>query len=520
VLLNGVPVTINSWSDTSISITLPSGATSGPLAVAVAPSMNSSNPVTFTVAAANYALSASPSNLSVVQGASGTSTITVTPQNGFNGGVSLSASGLPSGVTASFNPNPATATSTLTLTASSTATTGTATVTVTGTSGSLTNAATITLTVTAPNYTLSAAPSSLSVVQGASGTSTITVAPQNGFSGSVSLSASGLPSGVTASFSPNPATTTSTLTLTANSTATTGTVPVTLTGTSGGLTNTTTVTVSVISVPLLTVWQQQDIGQVGQPGSATYASGTFTLKGSGLYIFSTADSGHLVYQPLSGDGTIVARVVSLQGGGSYQEAGVLMRETLNPDSKNVYMAWGAGRPYLAWRSSTAGSTSLQTMSNGSLPSWVKLVRSASTFTGYASSDGVNWVLASSQTVSMNTNIYVALATSAEANNTALGTATLDNVSLSTSGAPAPIISSVSSTTGSIGSQIVITGSGFGASQGNSVVLLNGVPVTINSWSDTSISITIPSGATSGPLAVAVAPSMNSSNPVTFTVTAH
>src|SRR5207237_2476190 len=75
-------------------------------------------------------------------------------------------------------------------------------------------------TVTAqPNYTVSASPSSLTITQGGSGTSTITLTPRNGFSGSVSLSASGLPSGVTASFSPNPATTTSTLTLTASSTA-------------------------------------------------------------------------------------------------------------------------------------------------------------------------------------------------------------------------------------------------------------------------------------------------------------
>jgi hypothetical protein len=306
------------------------------------------------------------------------------------------------------------------------------------------------------------------------------------------------------------------ITITIPSGATSGPLAVSV---APSMNNSNPVVFTVTANPLPAGWLDRDIGQVGQTGSASYAGGTFTLKGSGQYIFFNADSGHLVYQSLAGDGTIVARVVSMQGGGFYQEAGVLMRETLNTDSKNVYMAWGAGRPYLAWRSSTGGSTSAQTLSNGPLPSWVKLVRSGSTFTGYASSDGVNWVPVSSQAVSMNTNVYVALATSAEANNTALGTATLDNVSLSTSGAPAPAISSVSSTTGPIGSQVVITGMGFGALQGNSVVLLNGVLVTINSWSDISITITIPSGATSGPLAVSVAPSMNNSNPVTFTVTA-
>jgi glucosylceramidase len=96
-----------------------------------------------------FSLSASPSSLSVAQGASGTSTITATPQNGFTGTVALSASGLPSGVTATFNPPSTTGNSSLTLAASSGATTGTATVTITGSSGSLTTTTTLSLTVTA-----------------------------------------------------------------------------------------------------------------------------------------------------------------------------------------------------------------------------------------------------------------------------------------------------------------------------------------------------------------------------------
>src|SRR5207344_2074605 len=91
----------------------------------------------------------SPSSVVIAQGASGTSSINITPQNGFNGNVSLSATGLPSGVTASFNPDSTAAASTLTLTASSAAATGTVTVTITGTSGSLSNAITISLTVNA-----------------------------------------------------------------------------------------------------------------------------------------------------------------------------------------------------------------------------------------------------------------------------------------------------------------------------------------------------------------------------------
>jgi subtilase family serine protease len=199
-------------------------------------------------ATASFTLSDSPSSLSVTQGSSGTSTITVTDVNGFTGSVTLAASGLPSGVTAAFGTNPTTGTSVLTLTASSTATTGAATVTITGTSGSLTATTTLALTVTAtatPSFTLAASPASLSVTQGSSGTSTITVTDKNGFTGSVTLAASGLPSGVTAAFGTNPTTGTSVLTLTASATATTGTATVTITGTSGSLTATTTVALTV-----------------------------------------------------------------------------------------------------------------------------------------------------------------------------------------------------------------------------------------------------------------------------------
>jgi hypothetical protein len=97
----------------------------------------------------SFSLEASPSALSLSQGGKDTDTINVTDVSPFNGSVTLAASGLPSGVTASFGTNPTTSTSTLSLTASSTATQGNSTVTVKGTSGSLSSSASIALTVTA-----------------------------------------------------------------------------------------------------------------------------------------------------------------------------------------------------------------------------------------------------------------------------------------------------------------------------------------------------------------------------------
>jgi hypothetical protein len=96
----------------------------------------------------DFTLSANPTSLTVNRGASGTSAITVTRTGGFTSSVAFSASGLPSGVSAGFNPPSTTGNSSvLTLTASGTATLGAATVTVTGTGGGLTRTMTISLTV-------------------------------------------------------------------------------------------------------------------------------------------------------------------------------------------------------------------------------------------------------------------------------------------------------------------------------------------------------------------------------------
>ncbi|MFZ1050052.1 MAG: protease pro-enzyme activation domain-containing protein [Candidatus Sulfotelmatobacter sp.] len=184
-----------------------------------------------------FSLSASPNAVTITQGgASGKSNTTITPVNGFSGNVTLAASGLPTGVTASFNPDPATSISTLTLTASATAKKGKATATITGTSGSLRATTTLTLTVDGlGSFTLTASPSIVTVAQGSSGTSTITIVPAGGFDKEVTLSASGMPSGVAASFSTNPTTSTSTLTLTVSGSTATGQSTITITGMSGSL---------------------------------------------------------------------------------------------------------------------------------------------------------------------------------------------------------------------------------------------------------------------------------------------
>ena len=217
--------------------------------------------------ASGFSLSPSPASVTLAPGGTVTSTITVASQGGFSGTVAFSASGLPSGVTASFAPASSVTSTILTLTASASAAIGSAVVTVTGTSGSLTHTATVNLSVnSAPDFSLTAAPSNLTIQQSSSATSTITVVPSSGFAGTVAFSASGLPSGVTASFSPLSSTGATTLSLTASATAASGTSIVTITGTSGSLTHTTSVALTVAGTP--------DFGLTAAPASVSVAPGS------------------------------------------------------------------------------------------------------------------------------------------------------------------------------------------------------------------------------------------------------
>lgn len=211
---------------------------------------------TFTVVP-SFALSANPASVSVPQGADGTTTVTCTIAGGFDAAVNLSASGLPSGVTASFNPPtltaPGSGNSVLTLSASAGAALGSATVTIVGMGGGLTETTTISLEVTAgtqPGFSLSASPATVSVPQGGQGSTTVTSTIFGGFNETIAFSSSGEPAGVSAAFNPTslaaPGAGTSVLTFTASAAATLGSSAIDVIGTAAdGTQQSTSVTLVV-----------------------------------------------------------------------------------------------------------------------------------------------------------------------------------------------------------------------------------------------------------------------------------
>ncbi len=247
----------------------------------------------------SFSLSAAPAAITTKPGTPGTSTVTVTRQSGFTGTVSLAATGLPTGVTASFSPASTTGTSTVTFTAGSTAAAGTSTVTIVGTSGSLNVSTTVSLVVAVPTFTLTATPASVTVSLATPGSSVVAVVPANGFTGSVTLAASGLPTGVTASFGAAGTSGTRTVTFTAGTTAVAGTATVTVTGTSGALASTVALTLTT-AIPNFSLAVSNGSVNVPRSGTANTAvlvtgqngfTGTVSLAASGLPAGVTAAFG-------------------------------------------------------------------------------------------------------------------------------------------------------------------------------------------------------------------------------------
>jgi hypothetical protein len=199
---------------------------------------------------ADFGISANPTSVTAAVNSVGTSTITVSPVNGFTGNVALTSNNS----ACAFSPMTLSGGSGSSTLACTFNTAGTVTVFVTGTSGSLSHSASVTYTVTnGPDFGLSASPSALSIAQGSSGKSTITLVSLNGLAGTVSLSSTVSPTGPTVTLNPSSVSlgtggsATSTLTISTTSTTPTGSYMVTVTGTSGSVSHSAVVSITVTS---------------------------------------------------------------------------------------------------------------------------------------------------------------------------------------------------------------------------------------------------------------------------------
>ena len=311
-------------------------------------------PATTTAVTQDFTVTPSPGAVSVTRGASAATTVAIARTN-FTGAVTMSASGLPSGVTATFNPAGATTGNsvTATFTASSTATVGAASVTLTATSGTLTRTSTVALTVedvATQTFTVAASPGTLSVARGASGASTIAITRTN-FTGAVAMSATGLPAGVTVAFNPSAATTGNsvTATFTASSTATLGAATVTLTATSGATSRTTTVALTITGA------------DTGGTLTATPVVSTNSPWFNELQL-RTANTGTLTALSVT---IVVQRTAGVGYSGQYNTVGgqITQTNTVTASTITYQFTLSAGQTLPA---STSRTFAIQTSGNGTL----------------------------------------------------------------------------------------------------------------------------------------------------------
>jgi phosphatidylserine/phosphatidylglycerophosphate/cardiolipin synthase-like enzyme/regulation of enolase protein 1 (concanavalin A-like superfamily) len=184
-------------------------------------------------------------------------------------------------------------------------------------------------------------------------------------------------------------------------------------------------------------WVDADVGAVGASGSASFADPTFTVTGAGDDVWGTADAFHFVYQTLDGDGTIVARVASVQNTAAWAKAGVMIRSSLSAGSAQAFMLVSAGKGVAFQRRLSNGATSLSTAGSASTaPRWVKLTRSGDTIRAYESSNGTSWTQVGSNTFSMPGSVLIGLAVSSHVSGVTC-TTTFDGVSVTASAPPPP-----------------------------------------------------------------------------------
>ena len=137
-------------------------------------------------------------------------------------------------------------------------------------------------------------------------------------------------------------------------------------------------------------WTAQDIGDTRLDGSASGSSGSFGIKGAGGDIWGTADAFHFVHQSLAADGTIVARVESVQNIYPWTKAGLMIRAGTAANAAHVSLFVTPARGIALQSRTVAGGESVNYSVPGAAPRYLKLARVAKTITAYVSTDGVRW----------------------------------------------------------------------------------------------------------------------------------
>jgi len=154
------------------------------------------------------------------------------------------------------------------------------------------------------------------------------------------------------------------------------------------------------------------------PAFAVQASGSILMGAGGADIWNSADEFRFAWKRLTGNGTIIARVESVERSSDWAKAGVMIRESLDPGSRfaAVYITPDYGCRFQARSTTSTAATSDSSVVTPAqtaikAPYWVKLERTGNDFKGYYSANGTTWtpMAWNPQTIAMTGDVYVGLA---------------------------------------------------------------------------------------------------------------
>ena len=457
VTFNGTAATPTSWSATSIVVPVPSGATTGPVVVTV--NGVASNGLTFTVLPTPTITSMAPTS-----GPVGTS-VTIT---GTNFGATQGTS------TVTFNGTAATPTSwsatSIVVPVPSGATTGPVVVTVNGVAS---NGITFTVLPT-PTIT------SLAPTSGPVGTSvTITGTNFGATQGTSTVTFNGT------SATPGSWSATS-IVVPVPAGATTGPIVVTVNGVaSNGITFTVLPTPAITSLAPTSGPVGTSVTITGTSFGATQGTSTVTFNGTSATPTGWSDTSIVVPVP---SGATTGPVVL----------------TVNGVASNGITFTVAPTPAITGLAPTSGPVGTSVTITGTNFGATQGT-STVTFNGTAATPS-SWSA---------TSIVVPVPAGATTGPVVVTVNGVASNGITFTVLPTPTITSLAPTSGAVGTSVTITGTSFGGTQGTSTVTFNGTSATPNSWSDTSIVVPVPAGATTGPVVVTV--NGVASNGITFTV---
>jgi hypothetical protein len=174
-------------------------------------------------------------------------------------------------------------------------------------------------------------------------------------------------------------------------------------------------------------WTRDDVAELGiwfRGYSASVGSlvegptGTYTMTASGADIWGTSDEFHFAYKQLTGPGSIIAKVDSVED--DWAKAGVMIRNTLDPGSKHaMIVVTPAQGVSFQRRTVTNGESNETTEEEVAAPYWVKLeITSSGSFIASYSANGTSWTQLDSVDMTMNATVYIGLALTSRNSNAA------------------------------------------------------------------------------------------------------